>query len=233
MSTSNLITKRIWRNYPSFLITEDRRSIIHSLTEAIRYSIELSEEGIRDASLMMYLETATGEYLDAWGEAFGIIRASGEDDDAYRQRILFELTALRQTKEGLQKIAAFYSKTLTEHEVVIFEPHTELHALSGQFRINRSIIPGYRYWTWAIIDIQTSRELSEEVKRHLEASKAFGIKIQYTIYHPSTVGREEPVGTIHLKNQESVMHIESYCPTREVYTLSWHSGRLNGGGIAI
>ncbi len=181
MPNSNLFTQRVWRNYPSFLGREDKESLVYALTEALREAITLGEEGVNFHRLMMRFHTASGEYLDLWGKAFGVPRTPGENDEEYRKRILFEITTHRQTKSGLKSVITFYSRNISPEEIEISEPHTQLHTLSNNFRACISRTPDYRYWSWNIIDIRTTRQISPLGRAKIEEFKAYGVHTWYTI----------------------------------------------------
>ncbi len=69
----------------------------------------------------IFLDTATGEYLDLKGEEYGVQRKVGEDDDSYRERIRF----LKITKiYGLSRYAIkLYVTFRTGYEVEITDEY--------------------------------------------------------------------------------------------------------------
>lgn len=171
----------VWRHLPPFIRksspAQDHRAVIGSLAQAVHLAAEDLVQLLANTSL----HSAQGTYLEVIGNLFGVERKPGEPDDAYRRRITFEVQALRQTKLGLQAVVAFFQKDLPIHDINIFEPHTQLHTLSNTARTNRSRTPDYRYWSWAVIDIQTPIQLSPETKQKVAAYRACGIKTWYTI----------------------------------------------------
>lgn len=51
----------------------------------------------------MFLSTASGNWLDCFGKDFGVLRKQDEDDESYRNRIIFEKLEYL-TSENLQSI---------------------------------------------------------------------------------------------------------------------------------
>lgn len=69
-------------------------------------------ENIADIGDEVFLTSATGGWLDAWGRDYGVIRRVDESDDSFRERIIFEkleyLTAHNlQEIYGVQLFSAF------------------------------------------------------------------------------------------------------------------------------
>jgi hypothetical protein len=218
---------RIVRFLPPFLKADSEPGSDHStLIRTLQSAVETAEGDVTSLLSNAYFLQAKGEYLDEWGKIFGISRLSGEGDESYRERIIKEVTLPKQTKAGLKRIVSMYSD-IAEADVVVYEPHTELYPLNGGFTANESRIPDYKYWTWALIDIQTPDYLSDEVKFKVENTKAAGVQVIYTyvlasvltdtsLYTPSTT-------------TESVL-----CVTDPggAYYVTNTIGKLNAGGIA-
>lgn len=47
-------------------------------------------DGISNIFDELFLDTATGGWLDAHGRDYGVLRNAGESDESYRERIIFE-----------------------------------------------------------------------------------------------------------------------------------------------
>ena len=66
----------------------------HAIIQSIYDCFVMAREDIDLARLEMCLATATGHWLDCWGEYFGVFRKSGETDDYYCKRIIKEVISL-------------------------------------------------------------------------------------------------------------------------------------------
>lgn len=223
---------RVWRYLPPFIRKVnpkgDHRAVIDTLSRAI----DLTASDLHQLLENLTIHKAKGAYLDWYGRIIGVERRLGEDDTQYRKRLVFEARAIRQTKQGLKKVIAFYTNNLIPEETIdIFEPHLDLHHLNGYFRTNYSRIPDYTYWTWGVIDIQTLRPVPKEVQEKVEECKAFGIKVFYTLYKPYQiqVPRYWQV-RIHPEHTAVLNHVMTCL---EPYILNGPQGRLNGGGIPL
>lgn len=146
-------------------------------------------EDVDMAKLQMSMSTATGEWLDSWGDYFGIPREPGEGDDDYRARILAEIIEPKVTLNAIKSAAArwlnrMHGHKYTKEDINIFEPWKQLlkpsqrGTLSGDARMW-----SVDYWTYAVIDISIpdSSELSLELITYLNEIKAAGVKIVWSV----------------------------------------------------
>src|SRR5699024_9027349 len=99
----------------------------------------------------MKIKEASGGWLDAWGDWYGVKRKSGMDDDTYRAFILQEITKPRNTIPG---IIEEIERHLPEGSSVrVHEPYVDI------FRFNISEMSGMHriqddeYTRHAVIDI--------------------------------------------------------------------------------
>lgn len=148
-----------------------------------------TSEDVDIAKLQMSMATATGEWLDSWGDYFGIPREPGELDDDYRARILAEIIEPKVTLNAIKSAAArwlnrMHGHNYTREDINIFEPWKQLlkpsqrGTLSGDARMW-----SMDYWTYAVIDISIpdASELSLELISYLNEVKAAGVKIIWSI----------------------------------------------------
>ena len=131
---------------------------------------------------MMYLLTSECEWVDHWGSYFNLPRFSGEPDELYKQRILWEITRPKQTIQGIKELIIRYTG-LSENEIIIFEPFTQLKPTDFGAETDITRVYGWEYWTWAVIDIHIPLQFSFELSRKIqETTKAYGIKIVFTTH---------------------------------------------------
>ena len=178
----SLFNQKIWRNYPPFLNTKQESGELYTLTESLRQAIEEAGIDTEVGKKMMYLLTSEGKWVDYWGSYFGVERLENEDDENYKHRIIWEITRPKQTIQGIKELISYYTG-LSENEILIFEPFTQLKPTDFGAMTDTTRVVGWEYWTWAVIDIhiplQFSFELSQKIQ---EATKAYGIKVVFTTH---------------------------------------------------
>jgi len=226
----DLAPKKVIRFLAPFLDKQEDNSDHGALLTTFRQVIEAVGNGVSNILKNRDFPVATGKYLDKWGRFYGIPRYQDESDEQYRKRIILEITSAKLTVASMIKTVALFSPDLDENEISIFEPFRELLPLNNGFTTNNSIFPGYTYWTWGIVDVQTQKPISERAKQKLEEYKAAGVMITYsTLFtHISTVRRWTP--QIH---HFGISTHNSLNRCLQDYVLSGESGLLNGGGQVI
>jgi len=173
---------KVWRYFPPFISRTKRDGSDHfAVLETFRRTVEEASTFVSTFLEQGIFHRVKGSLLDIWGRAFGIGREVGEDDQSFRSRIQFELTAIRQTKAGLKRTALFYSPNLRDQDIEIFEPFSQLSGTSVNFRTSVSRTPDHRYWGWGIIDIRTTKQISSLGQQKIEDAKAAGIRIFYSV----------------------------------------------------
>lgn len=162
----------------------------NAIVDAIYEGLVIGEKGLNVARLEMALETATDDWLDFWGNTFGVLRLNGESDDAYRKRIIEEITAPKNTIGSIKEATARHIKrknpnsTLEAKDVRIFEPWTELFKLDARGYLDgRGRLISYEYWNYAVIDVSLpdSSLITPDLIKYLNKVKAGGVKIAFTI----------------------------------------------------
>lgn len=184
------------------------------LISAIWQALLDGNDGLNLAKLEMSLKTASGEWLDYWGNFYGVIRLYEEDDDLYRVRIIEELTEPKNTRQAIQKATLRYIKrkfpdtNMLEGEVSIFEPWTKLLKLDHRGRIDGDgRLISYEYWNYGVIDITLpdSSYISPELIDYIRKVKAAGVSIVFSISPNWEVGIDP------LRNQrELFLNIDQY-----------------------
>lgn len=177
---TNLLARKIWRNYPPFLNVEREEGDLYSLTEALLQGISTLDLDAGTAEKMMYLLTSAGEWVDHWGNYFNLPRLSGEPDELYKQRILWEVTRPKQTIQGIKELIIHYTG-LSENEITIFEPFTQLKPTDFGATTDTTRLAGWEYWTWAVIDIRVPIQIDADLARRIQdTTKAYGVKVFIT-----------------------------------------------------
>lgn len=159
------------------------------IIDAIFQSLVIEKDGLNLAILEMALETATDEWLDYWGNTFGVPRDYGEEDDIYRKRIIEEILTPKNTLEGIKiaaarKINKDHNESLLPESIRIFEPWTELIKLDERGYLDGSgRLISYDYWIYSVIDISLpdSSHITPELIKYLNRIKAAGVKIAFSV----------------------------------------------------
>ena len=159
------------------------------IIDAIFQSLVIQKDGLNIAILEMALETATGEWLDYWGNTFGVPRDYEETDDIYRERIIEEIISPKNTLEGIKMAAARKvnrdkNEKLLPESIRIFEPWTELIKLDERGYLDGSgRLISYDYWIYSVIDISLpdSSHITPELTKYLNKVKAAGVKIAFSV----------------------------------------------------
>lgn len=101
-------------------------SILWSIMDAYAIEIEEQQFQVSEAIKELYLKTASGEWLDYWGEHFGLSRGAYANDDDYRNFLIHEAVRVRSNPVALE--AAILE--ITGRSIEIREPWRDLFFLS-------------------------------------------------------------------------------------------------------
>lgn len=159
------------------------------LIDAIFQALVIQKDGLNLAILEMALETANDDWLDYWGNMFGVPRDYQEIDDVYRKRIIIEILTPKNTLEGIKiaaarKINKDNNENLLPESIRIFEPWTELIKLDERGYLDGSgRLISYDYWIYSVIDISLpdSSHITPELIKYLNKAKAAGVKIAFSV----------------------------------------------------
>lgn len=150
-----------------------------------------------NAHYSRYLSTAVGSALSVLGQAHGSPRRVGEtNDDAYAQRIQFELLADRVTRNAFERVAQEYANFASIGTLVVNEA-TEpgrLGLFSSDSDINRSYWFGRDYYRGGVLLMRLSQPLND-FEGYIIRSKAAGVahKVRFEIPNgsPAVDGSDE------------------------------------------
>ncbi|WP_099321086.1 hypothetical protein [Anaerococcus sp. Marseille-P3625] len=159
------------------------------LIDAIFQALVIQKDGLNLAILEMALETANDDWLDYWGNMFGVPRDYQEIDDVYRKRIIIEILTPKNTLEGIKiaaarKINKDNNENLLPESIRIFEPWTKLIKLDErEYLDGEGRLISYDYWIYSVIDISLpdSSHITPALINYLNRVKAAGVKITFSI----------------------------------------------------
>lgn len=145
-------------------------AILNAVSEVLG---EVEKEAM-DSKMQSSLETATGEWLDTWGDWFGLPRKPKEGDEHYRARIIRYVLLKRGTIPAIKEaIKEFFDDP--DANVEIYEPWRNI------FYTNKSRLNGPdhlmgEYYRFAVIDITLDRPMDPKLAEVIEKFKPAGVK---------------------------------------------------------
>ncbi|ASR79213.1 hypothetical protein ZAINNY_117 [Bacillus phage Zainny] len=155
-------------------VNDSHTAVVTSIEDAFTDAEKDAMGLITDANL----ETATGEWLDEYGDIFGVFRKDNEADEDYRRRIINWILTERGT---IGSIKDAIEKWLDDPEadVEIYEPFKNV------FFLNKSKLNGPdhllgRYYTSAVIDVRFTKHVPVEIIDEIRKFKAAGITAKLT-----------------------------------------------------
>lgn len=161
----------------------NKMSLHNGILGAVKNELEKTQKDMVDSALESYLSTATGSFLDHWGEFIGLSRRPNESDESYRARIEKYITVLRSTIPAIQDALYDYFGDYNAN-INIYEPFRDI------FYTNKSMLNGKdhlqgNYYRYAVIDISIDRPFDyDEVMAIIDKFKPAGVLVHIT-YNPS------------------------------------------------
>lgn len=159
----------------------------YAILNAISEVLSEVEQEAMDSKMQSSLETATGEWLDTWGDWFGLPRRPKEEDEHYRARIIRYVLLKRGTIPAIKEaIKEFFDDP--EANVEIYEPWRNI------FYTNKSKLNGPdhlmgEYYRFAVIDITLDRPMDPKLAEVINKFKPAGVKWLVNI-RPTSTGRD-------------------------------------------
>ena len=157
---------------------EARQKTNAAILYAIDTELTEAEQEAIQAKVLMSLETATEEWLDRYGSAFGVTRQDAELDTDYRARIISYILLKRGTipaiTEAIRNFLQDYSTAIE-----IYEPHTNIFFLNGSTLNGADHILG-EYYTYAVIDVKMARGYPVGLMAIINEFKPSGVKVYVT-----------------------------------------------------
>ena len=158
----------------------------HAVIQSLYDSFVMVDGDLDLFRLELCLSTASGIWLDYWGDFFTIYRKSGEKDDAYAKRIIDSLTKPKATIPAIKEhIVDFlnerYHTDYTTGDVSIREPWKDIGKLSHKGRLSDAtrFFSG-DYYSHSVIDISVPEEITSDLIDLVSAIKAAGVKVVWS-----------------------------------------------------
>lgn len=175
-----------------YKINLNKSSEVHSIViDAIFKALVMAEGDLNQAKLEMAINTATGSWLDYWGDFFNIPRERKESDEQYSVRIIQETVEPKVTLNAIKRAAARWlnrknDTNYTQEDITVFEPWKYLLKYSQRgFLSGNAKMTDAEYWRYGVIEVSIpdTESISFELMSYLNTIKAAGVQIFYS-YRP-------------------------------------------------
>lgn len=149
--------------------------------DALNNQLTVSREDADLVKKELNLLEAEGQWLDEWGDKFGLSRRTGESDEVFRDRIL----SLMENKVTIPAIKRAIKKVLGDDTIIgVYEPYVDVafynvSAFSGTGRY-----PDAVYYRTGVIDITINKPPTEMLARFVNRIKPASIIVRFT-YKPT------------------------------------------------
>lgn len=175
-----------------YKINLNKSNEVHSIIiDAIFKTLVMVEGDLNQAKLEMAINTATGVWLDYWGDFFNIPRERKESDEQYSARIIQDTIEPKVTLNAIKRAAARWlnrrnDAEYTQEDITVFEPwkyllkYSQRGLLSGNAKMTDE-----EYWRYGIIEVSIpdTESINFELISYLNTIKAAGVQIEYS-YRP-------------------------------------------------
>ena len=158
----------------------------HAVIQSIYDSFLMVDGDLDLMRLEMCLATATGKWLDYWGDFFTVQRKNGEKDRDYSNRIIQHVIRPKTTIPAIKDyivdyLNEEYNKEYTRKDISIREPWMELGKYSHRGVLSSDArMFSQDYWTHAVLDISIPEKLTQDLMDIVLSVKAAGVKIVWS-----------------------------------------------------
>ena len=159
----------------------------NAIIQSIYDCFVMAKDDIDVMRLEMCLSTATGYWLDTWGDYFSVYRKSGETDEHYSKRIIDTVIQPKSTIPAIKDsivdhLNSTYQKNYTRQDISIKEPWKDIAKYShkGELSNTARFFSG-NYYSHATIDISVPEEITDELIDLVNSVKAAGVKVLWSV----------------------------------------------------
>ncbi|BDA82304.1 tail morphogenetic protein [Staphylococcus phage vB_SsapH-Golestan-105-M] len=182
---------------------KDNQDPNFALIEALNEEMNQVEKDAIESKLQSSLKTATSEYLDKFGDWFGVYRRTNEDDTAYRARIIKYLLLKRGTNNAIIEAIKDYLGR-EDIDVSVYEPFTNIFYTNKSHLNGEDHLMGY-YYRFAVINVSIGDYFPIEIVDVINEFKPAGVTLYVTYDGASTIR-----GGAIIKWLEGLPKIETY-----------------------
>lgn len=158
--------------------TRDNQDPNYALIKVLNEEINQVEKDVIKSKLQSSLKTATGTYLDKFGDWFGLYRKKDEEDDKYRDRIIEYLLLKRGTNSSIVKAIKDYLEKEDAY-VYVYEPYKNIFYTNKSHLNGEDHLMGY-YYRFAVINIKIGSYFPTEILEVINKFKPAGVKVYLT-----------------------------------------------------
>lgn len=182
---------------------KDNQDPNFALIDTLNEEMNQVEKDAIESKLQSSLKTATSEYLDKFGDWFGVYRKTDENDDDYRARIIKYLLLKRGTNNAIiGAIKDYLGKD--DIDVSVYEPFTNIFYTNKSHLNGEDHLMGY-YYRFAVINVSIGDYFPVEIIDVINEFKPAGVTLYVTYDGASTIRG----GTI-IKWLDGLPKIETY-----------------------
>lgn len=166
---------------------ESSSRVHYAIIQSIYDCFIMAKDDLNLSRLEMCLKTATGFWLDTWGDYFSVYRDSGELDSEYAQRIIDEVIKPKCTIPSIKDnivdhLNKKHGTNYTREDVQIIEPWREVAKYSHKGSLsNDARFCSGDYYTHAVLDIRIQEDVTKELIDLIKGIKAAGVKIIWSM----------------------------------------------------
>ena len=164
---------------------KDNQDPNFALIEALNEEMNQVEKDAIESKLQSSLKTATSEYLDKFGDWFGVYRKTDENDDDYRARIIKYLLLKRGTNNAIiEAIRDYLGKD--DIDVSVYEPFKNIFYTNKSHLNGEDHLMGY-YYRFAVINVSIGDYFPIEIVDVINEFKPAGVTLYVTYDGASTI----------------------------------------------
>lgn len=159
----------------------------YALIQSIYDCFIMARDDLNVMRLEMCLNTASGYWLDCWGEYFSVYRKSGETDEHYSKRIIDSVIQPKSTIPAVKDsivdyLNSEYNQNYTRDDIIIKEPWKDLAKYSHKGTLsNTARFFSEDYWCHAVMDISIPEKITDDLVDLVNSVKAAGVKVIWSI----------------------------------------------------
>ena len=148
------------------------------LLNTLNEELNTVERDTIESKLQSSLKSATGTYLDKFGDWFGVYRKVDEEDEKYRQRIIKYLLLKRGTNNAIIEGIKYYLDR-DDLNISIYEPFKNIFYTNKSELNGNDKLMGY-YYRFAVINVTIGNYFPLEIIDIINEFKPAGVKLYVT-----------------------------------------------------
>lgn len=140
--------------------------------DSLQQNIDTGEKDMYLAKLSAFLDTATGKWLDYWGEWLGLHRNQRSDDE-YRSALKAHVLHSRNTIDAIRDAVAKYLDT-NRSRIYVYEPYRDMFIYNSSKWNTYKFYPSV-YYRYAVIDVKIDHPIDGVVAQIINLFRPAGV----------------------------------------------------------